>query len=79
MDAQANTAAAYVHQLAAARGVTYAATSTDTLAEAVTRLSGDNVTLDTTELLLIALHRAGHVTRAESLRLQHDHLKSLAP
>lgn len=70
--------AAHVRQLAVAHGVTYAATSADALAGAITRLSGDDIELDATELLLIALHRAGHLTNAESLRLQHGHLTSRA-
>ena len=71
--------AAQVRQIAAAHGVTYAATDADAWAGAVTRLSGDDIALDNTELLLIALQRAGHLTNAESLRLQHAHLMSRAP
>jgi hypothetical protein len=47
-----------IHDLAAAHGVVYERTPLDTLADAHARLSDSEVTLDETELLLVALRRA---------------------
>jgi hypothetical protein len=61
--------------LAGRHGVTYTQTDTDVLAQHITRLSGDDVELDDTELLLIALQRAGYLTGAEATLLQADYLR----
>jgi hypothetical protein len=47
----------------------------DIWAQEVTRLADDEVTLDDIELLLIALQRAGHLSRPEGLRLQVNYLR----
>ena len=56
-------------------GVTYRPTATDAWAQDVTRRAYDQVTLDGIELLLIALQRAGHLSRPEALRLQVNYLR----
>jgi hypothetical protein len=61
--------------LAEQHGVTYRPTATDAWAQDVTRLADDEVALDDIELLLIALQRAGHLSRPEALRLQVNYLR----
>jgi hypothetical protein len=62
-------------RLAEQHGVTYRPTAMDAWAQDVTRLADDEVALDDIELLLIALQRAGHLSRPEALRLQVDYLR----
>ena len=64
-----------IRALAERYGVTYAQTETDVWANHVTRLAGDDVSLDEIEQLLIALQRAGHLSRPEALRLQVNYLR----
>jgi hypothetical protein len=61
--------------LAEQHGVSYSATATDAWAREITRLADDDVILDDVELLLIALQRAGHLSRPEALRLQVNYLR----
>jgi hypothetical protein len=61
--------------LAEQHGVKYVPTPGDAWAQDVTRLADDEVTLDGIELLLIALQRAGHLSRPEALRLQVNYLR----
>lgn len=68
------TASAIV-DLAKEHGVTYTPTTTDVWAHDITRLADDDVMLDDIELLLIALERAGHMSREEALRLQVNYLR----
>lgn len=63
--------------LARRHGVTYQPTEGDAWANHVTRLADDDVVLDEIELLLLALRRAGHLTRPERLRLQVDYLREV--
>ena len=69
------TTAAAIRALAERHAVAYSQTASDVLAHHVTRLSGDDVVLDEPELLLIALQRAGHLSRAEAVLLQADYLR----
>jgi hypothetical protein len=55
--------ASTIVSLARQYGVTYTPTTTDLWAQDVTRLADDDVMLDDIELLLIALQRAGHMSR----------------
>ena len=55
--------------------VSYMPTARDAWANNVTRLTGDAVSLDEIELLLIALQRAGHIDNVEALRLQVTYLR----
>lgn len=61
--------------LAERHGVSYTPTAIDAWAREVTRLADDDVILDDVELLLIALQRAGHLSRPEALRLQVNYLR----
>ena len=61
--------------MAKRHGVAYTPTAADAWANDVTRLADDAVTLDEIELLLIALQRAGHLSRPEALHLQVNYLR----
>jgi hypothetical protein len=65
--------------LARKHGVRYAPKPIDEWAGHVTRLAGDDVQLDEIELLLIALQRAGHITRPDALALQARYLHEATP
>ena len=67
--------AAVIIALAKQHGVSYRQTENDVWAQEATRLSGDDVTLDKIELLLIELQRAGYLSRSEALKLQVDYLR----
>ncbi|MBF0564907.1 MAG: hypothetical protein HQK89_06665 [Nitrospirae bacterium] len=57
--------------------VSYTETETDSWTHAVTRLASDDVDFDEIELLLIALQRAGCLSRPEALKLQADYLREV--
>jgi len=69
------TTAIRVRELARQHNVAYARAQHDALADDITRLAGDDVKLDEIEQLLIALQRAGHLTRHEVVRLQASYLR----
>ncbi len=71
---QTATAAA-IRVMAQKHRVFYSRTSNDQLAHHMSRLAGDFVELDEIEQLLIALQRAGHLTRREVVRLQAKYLR----
>jgi len=56
--------------------VRYRQTALDVFGSHVTRLSGDDVTLDEPALLLLALRRAGHISSEEAARLHGDYLRA---
>ena len=64
-----------IRRLAARHGVSYVRTQNDALAHHITRLSGDDVEFDEIEELLIALQKAGYVSRTELIRLQASYLR----
>jgi hypothetical protein len=74
-----SAAAARILDLARKYGVAYVRTPSDALANHITRLAGDNVELDEVEQLLIALQRAGHLSRVEVVRLQASYLREAKP
>jgi|HubBroStandDraft_1064217.scaffolds.fasta_scaffold1272124_2 hypothetical protein len=74
IDHQPDTKAA-IRALAERHRVTYKPASTDGLAHHITRLAGDDVVFDETEQLLIALQRAGVLSRTEAVLLQADYLR----
>jgi hypothetical protein len=74
-----NEAAVAIRALAARHKVSYVETTTDVWAHHVTRLAGDDVQLDEIELLLIALQRAGHLSRPDALSLQVRYLREAKP
>jgi hypothetical protein len=73
----ASSTAALVRQLAERYHVRYVPTQADALANQLTRLSSDSVRLDDIECLLIALQRAGHITRDQLIQLQVSYLREV--
>jgi hypothetical protein len=70
-----NATASHIRELARKYHVAYVRTPSDMLAHHMTRLAGDDVEFDEIEHLLIALQRAGHLTRTEAVRLQANYLR----
>jgi hypothetical protein len=68
-----------IFALARAHGVVYQPDALDDLADAFTRLAGDDVELDDTELLLLALERAGCLSTDEADRLHVAYLEQRSP
>ena len=76
MSAQSrNSVATKIRNLARRYHVAYVRTQNDTLAHHITRLAGDSVEFDEVEQLLIALQRAGHLSRMDAVRLQASYLR----
>ena len=71
--------AARIRKMAEEHQVAYVRTSRDAFAHHITRLAGDDVQLDEVEQLLIALQRAGHLSRMEAVRLQASYLREAKP
>jgi hypothetical protein len=67
--------ATHIRKLAQQHHVAYVRTRNDALAHHITRLADDHVELDEVEQLLIALQRAGHLSRRELVRLQASYLR----
>lgn len=65
--------------LARQHGVTYKPIPLDKLGDAITRLAGDEVELDDTERLLLALERAGHLSTKDANRLHVAYLRQHRP
>lgn len=59
--------------------ISYFHTATDRLAYHMTRLAGDVIQLDEVEQLIIALQRAGHLSRAEAVHLTAQYLREAKP
>ena len=68
----------YVERFAAAHQVTFERTRLDDWAEAVTRVAGDDVQLDGTEKLLVALKKKGLISGRQAARLVSNHGKERA-
>ena len=68
-----------IRDMARRHHVEYTATPTDALAHDITRLAGDDVVLDDVEQMLLALQRAGHLSRQELVRLQANYLREARP
>jgi hypothetical protein len=66
---------ARIRKMARDNHVVYRRTERDALAHHITRLAGDDVELDEIEQLLVALHRSGHLTRTEMIKLQASYLR----
>jgi hypothetical protein len=73
----ASSTAAFIRAMAAQYRVNYVPTQSDLLANHITRLSSDTLKLDETEHLLIALQRAGHITRKQLVHLQTCYLREI--
>ena len=72
-------AATAIRALAERHKVAYSPTANDAWARHVTRLAGDDVEFDETELLLIALQRAGHISRTDAVLMQANYLAQAKP
>ena len=70
---------AEIHAMARPYNVAYVETEADVLAGHITRLAGDDVKLDGTQLLLLALRRAGHISGYDAMRLQAAYLRQVKP
>jgi hypothetical protein len=67
--------ARYVVELARYYNVSYCYNAMDQWADAVTRLAGDEIVHDTVEDLLVALKRAGKITKQEVAKLSVNYLR----
>ena len=72
--ARLRTAREIVRDLATENGVRYRRSGLDDWAEGVSRLAGDDVSLDRTEELIVALRQAGVITGAERTALHAQYL-----
>ena len=70
-----SSTAASIREMAERHRVSYIPTQSDLLATHITRLSSDNVRLDEIECMLIALQRAGHISRDQLVHLQACYLR----
>lgn len=70
-----NDVASRVRKLAQEHHVSYTAGPRDRLAHHITRLAGDDVSLDEVELLLVALQRAGVVSGKDAVLMHADYLR----
>ena len=68
----------YVERFAAAHQVTFERTRLDDWAEAVARAAGDDVQLDGTGKLLVALKKQGLISGRQAARLASNHCRELA-
>jgi hypothetical protein len=77
--AHATSTASVIRRMAARNNVTAAVSENDLFAHHVTRLSGDDVLLDDVEQMVIALQRAGVLSRVQAVRLQARYLRENKP
>jgi hypothetical protein len=68
-----------IRRLANANNVTVVVSSNDVFAEHITRLSGDDVAFDAVENTIVALQRAGVLSRTQAVRLQARYLRESRP
>ncbi len=73
----ASSTAALIKTMAAQHRVNYVQTRSDRFANQITRLSDDTIELDEIEQLLIALQRAGHISRDQLVQLQARYLREI--
>jgi hypothetical protein len=71
--------ASVIRRMAARNNVTASISEKDLFAHHVTRLSGDDVLLDDVEQMVIALQRAGVLSRVQAVRLQARYLRENKP
>ena len=69
--------AKFVERLAQAYGVQYRRSGLDDFAEAVTRAAGDDVELDLTGKLLVALKKQDRINGRQFARLMANHIKEI--
>jgi hypothetical protein len=77
--ARASYTASVIRRMAARNNVTASVSENDLFAHHVTRLSGDDVLLDDVEQMVIALQRAGVLSRVQAVRLQARYLRENKP
>jgi hypothetical protein len=75
----ASYTASVIRRMAARNNVTASVSENDLFAHHVTRLSGDDVLLDDVEQMVIALQRAGLLSRVQAVRLQARYLRETRP
>ena len=68
-----------IRAMAKQHHVFYSHNSIDRLAHDMTRLAGDSIELDEIEQLIIALQRAGHLTRGDAVRLTARYWREAKP
>jgi hypothetical protein len=68
-----------IRRLAERNHVAYLQTANDVLANDMTRLADDDVKLDPVEQMVIALQRAGHLSRVQAVGLQLRYLRENKP
>jgi hypothetical protein len=71
--------AGIIRRMASRNNVTAVISSGDRWAQDVTRLSGDDVTFDDVEQLVVALQRAGVLSRVQAVKLQARYLRENRP
>jgi hypothetical protein len=71
--------AGVIRRMAARNNVTASTSENDLFAHHITRLSGDDVLLDDVEQMVIALQRAGLLSRVQAVRLQARYLRETKP
>jgi hypothetical protein len=75
MPKRQSATAAVIRETARQHHVHYVGTGSDVFAHHMTRLAGDTVILDDVEQTLLALQRAGHLSRRNVVRLQASYLR----
>jgi hypothetical protein len=77
--AHASYTTSVIRRMAARNNVTTSVSKNDLFAHHVTRLSSDDVLLDDVEQMVIALQRAGILSRVQAVRLQARYLRENRP
>lgn len=72
-------AATAIRALAERHNIAYVETDSDVLGHHITRLAGDDVELDETQRLLVALERAGRISGRDAVRLHAAYLNEARP
>ena len=75
MPRRQSATAVVIREMARQHQVHYVGTESDVFAHHMTRLAGDTVILDDVEQTLVALQRAGHLSRRDVVRLQASYLR----
>jgi hypothetical protein len=76
---QPHYTAGVIRRLASANNVAVVVSSNDVFAHHIARLSGDDVTFDDIENTIVALQRAGILSRTQAVRLQARYLRESRP
>lgn len=77
MTRRPSATAVVIRDMARQHDVHFVGTEADVLAHHITRLAGDAVVFDEVEQTLLALQRAGHLSRREVVRLQARYLREV--